>query len=143
MGVKVHRTVASRIRKVRRTRVARRTRRRKTLTKRRRRKHKMRGGSRKTGKPCIILFHMNGCGACHSFMPIWKDYVQNHPEQCTKSIELKEINPIANRLEQPWMNRIRSFPTIMGARANGDSIAEFHGPRTSNSLDKFARSLRG
>lgn len=108
---------------------------------RRRRKHKTRGGSRKTNKSCVILFHMDGCGACHSFMPIWKDYVKTHPEQCTKSIELEEIKPIATRLQQPWMNSIRSFPTIVGVSATGERIVEFQGHRTAEALDKFAGSL--
>ena len=150
MSVKVRRTVASRARKVKQTRAARRARLRRTRTKRRRRrrttvrrKHNMRGGSRNTSKPCIILFHMNGCGACMSFMSVWKDYVRAHPEQCTKSVELEDIKLMAAQLEQPWMNSIRSFPTIMGVSAKGDRIAEFDGRRTAEALDQFAQSLRG
>ena len=74
-------------------------------------------------------------------MRVWNDYVETHPEQCTKSIELEDIKPMATRLEQPWMNSIRSFPTIMGVSANGEHIAEFQGHRTAEALEKFAQSL--
>lgn len=134
-------TRARRARRTRRTRHTRRTRRRTSSLRRRKRG----GGSPKKrhfDKPCIILFHMNGCGACSSFMPVWHEYVKNHSGLCTKTVELSQLNGMAEKLKQPWIADIRSFPTIVGVSSNGDRIAEFQGPRTTQGLEEFAHRIK-
>ena len=75
-------------------------------------------------------------------MPVWDEYVKNHSGQCTRAVEQSQLNGMATKLGKPWIADIRSFPTIVGVSSNGDRIAEFQGPRTTQGLEELAHRIK-
>jgi thioredoxin-like negative regulator of GroEL len=89
----------------------------------------------KSSKPAIILFHMNGCGHCVEFHPVWTLVVKELDK--TQDIELAEVEYNSmGLLPENIRTSIAGFPTIQVLR-QGKAIEEYMGDRTKENLREF------
>jgi len=87
-----------------------------------------------TGQKELVFFHMNGCGHCDRFMPIWDKFVKEMGTTIkTKKVEKNQDIDLVNSAD------ISGFPTI--AIMNGSKkIKEYQGDRTVKDLKKFVKN---
>ena len=97
--------------------------------------------------PCVIFFHMDGCGHCEGVKKVWPSFKRNMCQKHKTKIPFIDVN--ANAL--PFLNNkynIRGFPTIGKSMPTRSMIEEFNGPdRSKESLinwfeSKFNRELK-
>ena len=97
--------------------------------------------------PCVIFFHMDGCGHCEGVKKVWPNFKRNMCQKHKTKIPFIDVN--ANAL--PFLNNkynIRGFPTIGKSMPAHSKIEEFAGPdRSKKSLinwfeSKFNRELK-
>ena len=97
--------------------------------------------------PCVIFFHMDGCGHCEGVKKVWPNFKKNMCQKHKTKIPFIDVN--ANAL--PFLNNnynIRGFPTIGKSMPTHSMIEEFNGPdRSKESLinwfeSKFNRELK-
>jgi hypothetical protein len=89
----------------------------------------------KSNKPAIILFHMNGCGHCVEFHPVWTLVAKELDK--TPDIELAEVEYSSmGLLPENIRTSIAGFPTIQVLR-QGKAIEEYMGDRTKENLRDF------
>jgi len=98
-----------------------------------------------TGKDLIslYLFHMNGCGWCDKFMPVWTKLKSKHSEFTYYDCERSELNTSveANDIQQSLDLKISSFPSIF-IKIN-DEYYKYEGKRDiKNILTFIAEKLR-
>jgi len=90
----------------------------------------------KKGSNYVVLFHMNGCPACVSFMPTWKQlyetvYNDNRLNVDLIHVEMQDIQTIAGKkvlLTGP-ANAIAYFPTILFYSAKTQQFEEHRDSR--------------
>ena len=87
----------------------------------------------------LFLFHMNGCGWCDKFMPVWEKLQTKKTEykyyDCERSDldKSKEANIIEEKLGK--LGKIESFPSIF--IKVGDNYFKYDGPRSVTNIVNF------
>ena len=79
----------------------------------------------------LVYFHMNGCGHCKRFTPVWNEFSSNYNgELKLKKLERKEAGDLLQKYE------IKGFPTILLIDEQGNK-KEFQGDRSIEGLKNF------
>ena len=81
----------------------------------------------------MVLFHMNGCGHCKKFSPIWDDFSSNYKG----SLKLKKLEREEAGDDMLKKYEVQGFPTILLLDEQGNK-KEFQGDRTISGLESFA-----
>ena len=82
-------------------------------------------------KPKFILFHVNWCGHCQNFLPIWKQFEK---EMNGKNIHIEHIDCDENQ-EMCEKFKVKGYPTAI--LTMGKEIIEYDKPRTIKALKEF------
>ena len=79
-----------------------------------------------------IYFHMNGCGHCKNFSPIWEEFTSNYkgPVKLQKMERAEAGDDLLKKYG------IEGFPTVVKVDENG-KYETFNGERTISGLKKF------
>uniref|UniRef100_A0A6C0JC08 Thioredoxin domain-containing protein n=1 Tax=viral metagenome TaxID=1070528 RepID=A0A6C0JC08_9ZZZZ len=79
----------------------------------------------------LVYFHMNGCGHCKTFTPIWDDFAGKY----NGDIKLKKLerNEAGDMLDK---YQVQGFPTILLLDEQGNKKV-FEGDRTVSGLESF------
>jgi thiol-disulfide isomerase/thioredoxin len=81
----------------------------------------------------MVYFHMDGCGYCKKFNPIWDKFVSSYGgELKVKKVERKEAGDMLEKYN------IQGFPTILLLDDKGGK-KEFSGDRTVVGLESFSK----
>jgi thiol-disulfide isomerase/thioredoxin len=84
----------------------------------------------------LFLFHMNGCGWCDRFMPVWNKLKQKKAEYKYYSCEREDLKKSEEaQIIQEKLGSIQSFPSIF--IKVGDEYFKYEGPRSVNDIVKF------
>ena len=87
--------------------------------------------------PILIFFHMNGCGHCDDFKPVWKEIAAEMKSDdgiLLADMELSEMKKLPKNLQNVF-----GFPSIQIIK-NNKKIAEFSDfMRTKENVIKFAK----
>lgn len=86
--------------------------------------------------PVLVFFHMNGCGHCDVFKPIWKEIASEIKK--TDNIKLGQIELDKIKLLPSNLQKVYGFPSIQIIK-NNKKIAEYDGNRVKNDVIKFAK----
>tara|TARA_Y100000389_G_C17287457_1_gene426208 strand:+ start:98 stop:607 length:510 start_codon:yes stop_codon:yes gene_type:complete len=90
------------------------------------------------GNSKIVYAHMDGCGYCKKFNPVWDDFVSKMSSMGlsleTKKIEMNEDKEFMTE------HGVSGFPTVLGFNNAGDKVM-FDGERTVDALVSFAKGL--
>ena len=79
----------------------------------------------------LVYFHMNGCGHCKKFTPVWDQFASNY----NGNLNIRKVQraDAANELQQ---YKVQGFPTVLLLDGNGGK-KEFQGERTIQGLEAF------
>ena len=79
-----------------------------------------------------IYFHMNGCGHCKNFTPVWDSFVNNYkgPVNCKKMERAEAGDSLLKKY------KVEGFPTVIKIDEAGN-YETFNGERTLNGLKTF------
>tara|TARA_B100001094_G_C17736637_1_gene579144 strand:- start:44 stop:460 length:417 start_codon:yes stop_codon:yes gene_type:complete len=79
-----------------------------------------------------IYFHMNGCGHCKNFTPVWDSFVNNYkgPVKCKKMERAEAGDSLLKKY------KVEGFPTVIKIDEAGN-YETFNGERTKDGLKKF------
>lgn len=79
-----------------------------------------------------IYFHMNGCGHCKNFTPVWEEFSNNYkgPVQLKKMERLEAGDDLLKKY------KVEGFPTVVKIDEKGN-YETFNGERTIDGLKKF------
>jgi hypothetical protein len=92
-------------------------------------------------QPCVIFFHMDGCGHCEGVKKVWPGFKRNMCQKHKTKIPFIDVNSDALPLIDNNKFNIRGFPSIVKSLPNNDTIEEFNGPdRSKESLIKWFES---
>jgi thioredoxin-like negative regulator of GroEL len=79
----------------------------------------------------LVYFHMNGCGHCKRFSPIWDEFSSKYNgELKLKKLERKEAGDLLQKYE------VKGFPTVLMLDEQGNK-KEFQGDRSVTGLESF------
>ena len=79
----------------------------------------------------LVYFHMNGCGHCKRFTPIWDDFSGKYKGDIKlKKLERNEAEDMLSKYE------IQGFPTILLLDEQGNKKV-FEGERSVSGLESF------
>ena len=79
----------------------------------------------------LVYFHMNGCGHCKRFTPIWDEFSGKYNgEVKLKKLERNEAGDMLDKYE------IQGFPTILLLDEQGNKRV-FEGDRSISGLESF------
>lgn len=79
----------------------------------------------------LVYFHMNGCGHCKRFTPIWDEFSGKYNGEIKlKKLERNEAGDMLNKYE------IQGFPTILLLDEQGNKKV-FEGDRSVSGLESF------
>ena len=79
----------------------------------------------------LVYFHMNGCGHCKRFTPVWNEFSGNYNgELKLKKLERNEAGDLLQKYE------IKGFPTVLLIDEQGNK-KEFQGDRSVEGLKNF------
>ena len=79
----------------------------------------------------LVYFHMNGCGHCKRFTPIWDEFSGKYNgEVKLKKLERNEAGDMLDKYE------IQGFPTVLLLDVQGNK-KEFQGDRSVQGLESF------
>ena len=79
----------------------------------------------------LVYFHMNGCGHCKRFSPVWQEFSDNYKGDLKlKKLERNEAGDLLQKYE------IQGFPTVLLIDEQGNK-KEFQGDRTIQGLEAF------
>tara|TARA_B100000902_G_C27309253_1_gene917371 strand:+ start:3033 stop:3389 length:357 start_codon:yes stop_codon:yes gene_type:complete len=79
-----------------------------------------------------IYFHMNGCGHCKNFSPIWEEFTSNYKGP----VKLQKMERVEAGDDLLKKYGVGGFPTVVKVDANG-KYETFNGERTIDGLKKF------
>jgi thiol-disulfide isomerase/thioredoxin len=79
----------------------------------------------------LVYFHMNGCGHCKNFTPIWDQFSSSY----NGNLKLRKVER-ADAVSELEKYEIKGFPTILLLDGNGGK-KEFQGDRTIQGLESF------
>lgn len=91
----------------------------------------------------LVFFHMDGCGHCQKFKPVWKEFSSQLDSQTWgKKVCLAEISADdQNSSDILAKYDVRAFPTILlfknGTGGFEGNPTDFNGPRTVEGLNSF------
>ena len=87
---------------------------------------------KRTGK--IVYFHMNTCGHCKRFNPVWDKFARYAKENRINAlkIEAREYRELQMGLG------VRGYPTILKLDSKNNKIKEYRGDRSLSSLKAFS-----
>ena len=92
-------------------------------------------------QPCIIFFHMDGCGHCEGVKKVWPDFKKKMCQKHKTKIPFIDVNSDALPLIDNNKFNIRGFPSIVKSLPNNNVVEEFNGPdRSKESLIKWFES---
>ena len=80
----------------------------------------------------LVYFHMNGCGHCKKFMPVWDEFVNNY----NGNLKIKKLERQEAGEDMLKKYQIQGFPTILLLDGQGNK-KEFQGDRTVQGLESF------
>jgi thiol-disulfide isomerase/thioredoxin len=83
-------------------------------------------------KTKLVLYHAEWCGHCKNFLPVWKQFVQQHPEISTEDIEC------SNDANKSKCANIEGFPTVVLIKDNQQ--IKYNGERTIDGLYNFVQN---
>ena len=79
----------------------------------------------------LVYFHMNGCGHCKRFTPVWDEFAGKYNgELKLKKLERNEAGDLLDKYE------IKGFPTVLLLDEQGNK-KEFQGDRSVTGLESF------
>ena len=76
----------------------------------------------------LTFYHMNGCGHCDKFNPIWEEFTTNYSG--TPPITFEKVES-ANA-----PSTVKGYPTVILTKKDG-STSEFNADRTTGELQRF------
>ena len=79
----------------------------------------------------LVYFHMNGCGHCKNFTPIWDQFSSSY----SGNLKLRKVER-ADAVSELEKYEVKGFPTILLLDGNGGK-KEFQGDRTIQGLESF------
>jgi len=90
----------------------------------------------------IVLFYMDGCGACEALKPHWNEF-----EKELRSKKDKHDNIVIAKVNSRYMNDISGYKSILGYPTiyhlhNGEKISEFSDKRTVSALNKYLNNIK-
>lgn len=89
------------------------------------------------GGGTIIYFHMDGCGHCRRFDPVWKDFRERHGKELESAYGVRlEAYEAQDALAQEL--DINGFPTVVFVDEDGSKRGTFEKQRTVDNLRAFA-----
>ena len=91
-------------------------------------------------QPCLVVYHMNGCGACMHFKSTWNKYVTDHENQCAIAVERHDSPSKHGMNLDEHMKKVGAFPTIMMVDRKGEVLGTKVGAVDENNLDIFVKS---
>tara|TARA_B110001452_G_scaffold95986_1_gene79359 strand:+ start:192 stop:608 length:417 start_codon:yes stop_codon:yes gene_type:complete len=82
----------------------------------------------------LVYFHMDGCGHCKNFSPIWDQFASGY----NGNLKIRKVEraEAGNELEK---YQIQGFPSILLLDGQGGK-KEFSGDRNMQNLEAFARN---
>ena len=80
----------------------------------------------------LVYFHMNGCGHCKKFMPVWDEFAGNY----NGDLKIKKLERQEAGDDMLKKYQIQGFPTILLLDGQGNK-KEFQGDRTVQGLESF------
>jgi thiol-disulfide isomerase/thioredoxin len=83
----------------------------------------------------MVYFHMNGCGHCKKFNPVWKTFTQFAGKN---NIKVDKIEAGTQKDLQKSLG-IKGYPTILELDSNNNKVSEFTGDRTIPALKTFCQ----
>ncbi len=84
----------------------------------------------------LFLFHMDGCGWCERFMPVWDKLKEKKTEYKYYDCERSELdNSNEAKIIQEKLGYIQSYPSIF--IKVGDEYFKYNGPRSVYDIVKF------
>jgi thiol-disulfide isomerase/thioredoxin len=79
----------------------------------------------------LVYFHMNGCGHCKRFTPIWDQFSKKYNGEIKlKKLERNEAGDMLDKYQ------VQGFPTILLLDEQGNKKV-FEGERTISGLESF------
>ena len=92
-------------------------------------------------QPCVIFFHMDGCGHCEGVKKVWPDFKRKMCQKHKTKMPFIDVNADALPLINNNKFNIRGFPSIVKSLPNNNVVEEFNGPdRSKESLIKWFES---
>ena len=88
-------------------------------------------------KKSIVYCHMDGCGHCEAFNPIW-DQFMNGSKLPTINYAKVEASEDPKFMEKMG---VQGFPTVIAVGTDGNKIKEHDGARTVDALNDFANEI--
>ena len=79
----------------------------------------------------LVYFHMNGCGHCKNFTPIWDQFSSSY----SGNLKLRKVER-ENASSELEKYEVKGFPTILLLDGSGGK-KEFQGDRTIQGLESF------
>lgn len=88
-------------------------------------------------KKSIVYCHMNGCGHCEAFNPIWEQFMNGSklPTLNYAKVEASEDPKFMDKMG------VQGFPTVIAVDTDGSKIKEHEGDRTVDALEDFANEI--
>jgi thiol-disulfide isomerase/thioredoxin len=84
----------------------------------------------------LFLFHMNGCGWCDRFMPVWEKLQEKKKDYKYYDCERADLdNSNEAKIIQEKVGYIKSYPSIF--IKIGNEYFKYEGPRSVNDIVKF------
>ena len=80
----------------------------------------------------LVYFHMNGCGHCKKFMPVWDEFAEKY----NGDLKLKKLEREEAGDDMLSKYQVQGFPTILLLDGEGNK-KEFQGDRTVSGLESF------
>ena len=80
----------------------------------------------------LVYFHMNGCGHCKKFMPVWDEFSGKYKGD----LKLKKLEREEAGDDMLSKYQVQGFPTILLLDGQGNK-KEFQGDRTVSGLESF------
>ena len=80
----------------------------------------------------MLYFHMNGCGHCKKFMPVWDEFAEKY----NGDLKLKKLEREEAGDDMLSKYQVQGFPTILLLDGEGNK-KEFQGDRTVSGLESF------
>ena len=83
----------------------------------------------------LVYFHMNGCGHCKKFNPVWDKFTEFAG---ANNIKVDKIEAGKQKELQQGLS-IKGYPTILELDSNNKKVKEFTGDRTLPALKTFCQ----
>ena len=83
----------------------------------------------------LVFYHMDGCGHCKTFMPVWDEFVaQNSSSIQTRKVEQSEAPDEISRYG------ITGYPTVLLLDEGGNKVETYEGARKLDALKAYVKS---